>query len=171
MKKRLSIVLVLVMLLSLSVPAFAEEARYQNTRAVLKDLDGYDNVQYELAGVINFDRENYELVKISYKSSSSEYVSNFSLLFNEDESDVVLYMNPLIKFDESKMEQVLGAVNSINAQTTGVKLYVDTSDNSVSAELFLLVTKDSVVELTETGMGFMAAFTDKVYEQLSQFAA
>ena len=37
--------------------------------------------------------------------------------------------------------------------------------------LFLLVTKDSVVELTETGMGFMAAFTDKVYEQLSQFAA
>ena len=86
MKKRLSIVLVLVMLLSLSVPAFAEEARYQNTRAVLKDLDGYDNVQYELAGVINFDRENYELVKISYKSSSSEYVSNFSLLFNEDES-------------------------------------------------------------------------------------
>lgn len=171
MKKLLSFALVLTLLFALGIPAFAEDAKYQNTQAFLKDMAGYDNAQCELVGVIDFAGENYEQVKITYKSSSSEYISKFSILFNEDEKDVVLYMNPLIQFDESKLDQVLGAVNSINAQTTGLKLYVDTSDNTVSAELYLLVTKDSAVELTEMGLGFMVGFTDKIYEQLSEYAA
>lgn len=170
MKKLFSVALVFALLLTLSVPAFAEEAQYQNTRAFLEYIDGASNVQYELKGIISINDEHYEKVIVSYKSSASKYVSNFAALFNEDEMDVVLYMNPLIKFDESKLEQVLEAVNKINAETTGVKIYVDTTDNTVSAELYLLVTKDSVVELTaDMGLGFMARFTDKVYEALSQF--
>lgn len=171
MKKLLSVALVLALLLTLSVPAFAEEAQYQNTRAFLEYIDGASDVQSELVGIVNISGENYEQVRITYKSSNSDYISYFSVLFNEDEQDVVFYMNPLIKFDESKLDQVMEAVNSINAQTTGLKLYVDTSDNTVSAELFLLVTKDSVAELASTGLGFMVGFTDKVYEQLSQFEA
>ena len=172
MKKLFSVALVLAMLLTLSVPAFAEEAQYQNTRAFLKYIDGASNVQYELKGITSIGNENYEMVKISYKSSASEYISNFAALFNEDEMDVVLYMNPLIKFDESKLEQVLEAVNKINAETTGLKIYVDTTDNTVSAELYLLVTKESAAEITaDLGLGFMAGFTDKVYEALSQFEA
>ena len=169
MKKLLTMALVLAMLLSLGVPAFAEEAKYQNTKGFLKDVEGYTDLKTELTGVINFAGENYEQVKVSYKGSASDYTSNFSVLFNENEGDVVLYMNPLITFEESKMNEVMTAVNGINAGTTGVKVYVDTSDNSVSAELYLLVTEDSAVQLTETGIGFMIGFTDKVYEQLSQF--
>ena len=169
MKKLLTMALVLAMLLSLGVPAFAEEANYQNTKGFLKDVEGYTDLKTELTGVINFAGENYEQVKVSYKGSASDYTSNFSVLFNENEGDVVLYMNPLITFEESKMNEVMTAVNGINAGTTGVKVYVDTSDNSVSAELYLLVTEDSAVQLTETGIGFMIGFTDKVYEQLSQF--
>ena len=169
MKKLLSMALVLAMLLSLSVPAFAEEAKYQNTKGFLRDVEGYEDLKTELVGVIDFAGENYEQVKVSYKGSASDYTSNFSVLFNENEGDVVLYMNPLITFEESKMNEVMTAVNGINAGTTGVKVYVDTSDNSVSAELYLLVTADSAVQLTETGVGFMIGFTDKVYEQLSQF--
>ena len=169
MKKLLTMALVLAMLLSLGVPAFAEEAKYQNTKGFLKDVEGYADLKTELTGVINFAGENYEQVKVSYKGSASDYTSNFSVLFNENEGDVVLYMNPLITFEESKMNEVMTAVNGINAGTTGLKVYVDTSDNSVSAELYLLVTEDSAVQLTETGIGFMIGFTDKVYEQLSQF--
>ena len=51
-----------------------------------------------------------------------------------------------------------------------MKLYVDTSDNTVSAELLQLVTKDSVVELSLSAVGFLIGFTDKVYEQLADFA-
>ena len=169
MKKLLSMALVLAMLLSLSVPAFAEEAKYQNTKGFLRDVEGYEDLKTELVGVIDFAGENYEQVKVSYKGSASDYTSNFSVLFNENEGDVVLYMSPLITFEESKLNEVITAVNNINAGTTGLKLYVDTSDNSVSAELYLLVTADSAVQLTETGIGFMIGFTDKVYEQLSQF--
>ena len=169
MKKLLSMALVLAMLLSLSVPAFAEEAKYQNTKGFLRDVEGYEDLKTELVGVIDFAGENYEQVKVSYKGSASNYTSNFSVLFNENEGDVVLYMNPLITFEESKLNEVMTAVNNINAGTTGLKLYVDTSDNSVSAEMYLLVTADSAVQLTETGVGFMIGFTDKVYEQLSQF--
>ena len=170
MKKLLSMALVLAMLLSLSVPAFAEEAKYQNTKGFLRDVEGYEDLKTELVGVIDFAGENYEQVKVSYKGSASDYTSNFSVLFNENEGDVVLYMNPLITFEESKMNEVMTAVNGINAGTTGLKIYVDTSDNTVAAELLQLVTEDSVVDLSVSAVGFLIGFTDKVYEHLADYA-
>ena len=169
-KTVLSFALVLALLLSLSIPAFADGAAYQNTQAFLKQIDGYTDLSSTLVGVIDFAGENYEHVKLSYKGEASDYTSNFSILFNEDQEDIVVHMGQVIKFDESRLSEVLEAVNRINAQTTGVKLYVDTSDNTVSAELLQLVTKDSVVDLSLSAVGFLIGFTDKVYEQLSDFA-
>ena len=169
-KTVLSFILVFTLLLSLSVPVFADGAAYQNTRDFLKEIDGYTDLTSSLDGVISFAGENYEHVNLSYKGEGSDYTSNFSILFNESQDDIVVYMGQVIKFDESKMSEVLKAVNDINAQTTGMKLYVDTSDNTVSAELLQLVTKDSVVELSLSAVGFLIGFTDKVYEQLSDFA-
>ncbi len=169
-KTVLSFALVLALLLSLSIPAFADGAAYQNTDAFLKEIDGYTDLTATLVGVIDFAGENYEHVKLSYKGSASDYTSNFSILFNEDQEDFVVYMGQVIKYDGSRLSEVMTKVNSINAQTTGVKLYVNTSDNTVSAELLQLVTKDSVVELSMSAIGFLIGFTDKVYEQLSDFA-
>ena len=166
----LAFALVLTLLLSLGSPAFADTAAYQNTRAFLQEIDGYTDLTASLVGVIDFAGENYEHVKLSYKGDASDYTSNFSILFNEDQEDIVVYMGQVIKFDESRLSEVLEAVNRINAQTTGMKLYVDTSDNTVSAELLQLVTKDSVVELSLSAVGFLIGFTDKVYEQLADFA-
>ena len=134
-KNVLSFALVLTLLLSLSIPVFADGASYQNTQAFLREIDGYTDLSSTLVGVIDFAGENYERVKLSYKGDASDYTSNFSILFNEDEEDIVVYMGQVIKFDESRLSEVLEAVNRINAQTTGMKLYVDTSDNTVSAEL------------------------------------
>ena len=170
MKKLLSIALVLTLLLSLGIPAFADGTAYQNTGAFLSAIDGYTELTATLVGVIDFAGEKYEQVKLSYKGEASEYTSNFSILFNEDEEDVVLYMGQVIKFDESRLSEVIEQVNMINAQTTGMKLYVDTSDNTVSAELFQLVTKDSAADLSLTAVGFLVGFTDKVYEHLSDYA-
>ena len=169
MKKLLSAALILALLLALGVPAFAEEAKYENTKAFLNLVKDVEGLETELLGVIPFAGENYERVRVTYKSD--DYTSHFSVLFHEDEEDVVLYMNPLIKFDENKLDELVAELNSINARTTGLKLYADTSDNSVSAELYLLVTKDSAAELAATGVGLMVGFTDSVYESLSKFAA
>ena len=170
MKKLLSIALVLTLLLSLGIPAFADGTAYQNTGAFLSAIDGYTELTATLVGVIDFAGEKYEQVKLSYKGEASEYTSNFSILFNENQEDFVVYMGQVIKFDESRLSEVMEKVNSINAQTTGVKLYVNTSDNTVSAELLQLVTKDSVVDLSVSAVGFLIGFTDKVYERLADFA-
>ena len=169
-KNVLSFALVLTLLLSLSISVFADGASYQNTQAFLEAIDGYTDLSSTLVGVIDFAGENYEHVKLSYKGDASDYTSNFSILFNEDQEDIVVYMGQVIKFDESRLSEVLEAVNRINAQTTGMKLYVDTSDNTVSAELLQLVTKDSVVDLSVSAVGFLIGFTDKVYERLADFA-
>jgi len=166
----LAFALVLTLLLSLGSPAFADTAAYQNTRAFLQEIDGYTDLTASLVGVIDFAGENYEMVKLSYKGDASDYTSNFYILFNEDQEDIVLYMNQIIKYDGSRLTEVLTEVNRLNAQTTGVKLYVDTSDNTVSAELFQLVTKDSAAELSLSAVGFLIGFTDKVFERLSDYA-
>ena len=169
-KTILSFALVLTLLLSLGIPVFADGAAYENTRAFLNEIDGYTDLSSSLEGVIDFAGEKYELVKLSYKGEASDYTSNFSILFNEDQEDIVVYMGQVIKFDGSRLSEVLEAVNNLNAQTTGMKLYVDTSDNTVSAELMQLVTKESAVDLSLTAVGFLIGFTDKVYEQLADFA-
>ena len=169
-KTVLSFALVLALLLSLSIPAFADGAAYQNTDAFLKEIDGYTDLTATLVGVIDFAGENYEHVKLSYKGDGSGDTSNFSILCNENQEDCVVSMGTVIKYDGSRLSEGMEKVNSINAQTTGVKLYVNTSDNTVSAELLQLVTKDSVVELSMSAVGFLIGFTDKVYERLADFA-
>lgn len=170
MKKLLSMALVLAMLLSLSVPAFAADAEYNNTQAFLNDMKNEEGFTLDLAGVTDFAGEKYEEVDVSYKGELSKYTSNFSVFFNQDEKDIVYYMGQVIKFDESKLSDVLAEVNRINAQTTGLKLYVDTSDNTVSAELFLLVTKESAADLSLYGIGFFIAYTDGLYERLKDYS-
>lgn len=170
MKKLLFIALFLALLLSLSVPAFAADAAYQNTRTFLKEMDGYEGFDLNLAGVIDFAGEKYEEVDISYKGELARHPAEFSVLFNQDEEDIVYYMDSVIKFDESRLADVLAAVNSLNAQTTGLKMYVNTSDNTVSAELFLLVTKESAGELSLYGTGFFIAFADGVYDRLQDYS-
>jgi outer membrane lipoprotein-sorting protein len=169
-KSFLAFALVLTLLLSLGNIAFADTAAYQNTKAFLREIDGYTDLTATLVGVIDFAGENYEQVKLSYKGDASDYTSHFSILFNEDQEDIVLYMGQVIKFDESRLSEVMTEVNKLNAQTTGVKLYVDTSENTVSAELFQLVTKDSAAELSLSAVGFLIGFTDKVFERLSDYA-
>ena len=169
-KTILSFALVLTLLLSLGNIAFADTAAYQNTQAFLREIDGYTDLTATLVGVIDFAGENYEQVKLSYKGDASDYTSHFSILFNEDQEDIVLYMGQVIKYDGSRLTEVLTEVNRLNAQTTGVKLYVDTSENTVSAELFQLVTKDSAAELSLSAVGFLIGFTDKAFERLADYA-
>ncbi len=169
-KTLLPFALVLTLLLSLGISAFADTAAYQNTQAFLREIDGYTDLTATLVGVVDFAGENYEQVKLSYKGDASDYTSNFSIMFNEDQEDIVLYMGQVIKYDESRLSEVMTEVNKLNAQSTGVKLYVDTSDNTVSAELFQLVTKDSAVELSLSAVGFLIGFTDKAFEHLADYA-
>ena len=71
---------------------------------------------------------------------------------------------PVLNFASEKLSDVLTEVNQLNTGTTSVKLYVDTQKNVVMAELFLLATEDSLIDISLTGTGMLIGFTDQVYE-------
>ncbi len=71
---------------------------------------------------------------------------------------------PVLNFASEKLSDVLTEVNQLNAGTTSVKLYVDTQKNVVMAELFLLATEDSLIDISLTDTGMLIGFTDQVHE-------
>ena len=162
----------LALILSLSVPAFAMDARYDTTRAFLEELNTVEGFNGEVDSiVVNPSGDKYEMVVITYTGGEySQYVSSFIVLFAEDASKVLLRMPRLLYFDEKNLNEVIRAVNTLNANGTGTKLYVDESDNSVAAELYLLTTADSSTDIVARGLGHMLGYTDSAYETLSPYA-
>lgn len=170
MKKLLSFALVLALLLSLCVPAFAEEAQYALTKDFIQELNTVEGFSCEFNGTRQYGKHDYEAVYIEYAGGEfSDYTSKMTLLFAEDSSEMQFIMYNLCRFDAADLDEVVHAVNDLNADSSGVKLYVDKSDNTVTAELFLLSTEDSALDIAEVGVGFMISFTDSAYERLESF--
>ncbi len=166
-KSILSVILALTVLCCFSVSAFADDAQYPTTQEFLSMLDTVDGAEYDVSGIVS---EKYEKVTISYSGDLSDYKSNVTAYFSEDGEDVQFCMFNLIRFAEENLNNVMLAVNELNAQSSGVKLYVDTSDNSVTAELYLLTTPETAVEIALTGLGFTIGFTDAIYGELADYA-
>lgn len=170
-KAALALLLVLTLLLSLGSSAFAAEAQFKNTSEFVTEVGAIDGFTCE-PGEITTDASGnrYETVWLTYAGGEySDYTSRIFILFSEDCSDVEFRMYNLIRFDAKDFDAVLNKVNDINAQGTGVKLYVDTSDNSVTAELYLMTTEDAFLDISATGLGYMLAYTDSAFEQLNSF--
>ena len=166
-KRILSVMLTLAMLCCLGVSAFAEGAQYKTTQEFLSMLDTVDGVEYSVEGIVS---DTYEKVSISYSGDQSDYTSNIVAYFSEDGEEVQFSMFNMIDFAEEDLGDVLMAVNDLNAQSSGMKIYVDTSDNSVTAEFYLLTTPETAVEIALTGLGFAIGFTDGAYEALADYA-
>ena len=169
-KRLLAFAMILALLVCLGAPAFAEEAQYTTTKAVLKDLADVEGFKCEVKGIIEGDDAKYEMVSVSYEGDLSEYKSNIQLLFSEDCEEVQIYLYNLINFAPDKLAEVLDAVNDINAGGTGVKLFVDKSDNSVTAEMYQILCENDASDLTLMALGFMIGYTDTVYESLQSYA-
>ncbi len=170
-KRLLSLVMVLALLASLSAAAFAEEAQYKTTRDFLAYIADVDGFTYEVLDPIQDDSDNYEVVRVKYSGDISDYTSTMVLLFCEDCEEVQIYCYNLINFAEEDLSDVLVAVNNINAKGTGVKLFVDSSDNSVTAEMYQILCENDAADLAVMALGFMIGYTDTAYEQLQDYAA
>ena len=170
-KTVLSFALVLTLLLSLGSFAFAAEAQFETTREFVREVNAVDGFSCE-PGEITADASGlrYETVWVTYSGGDfSENASRIFALFAEDASDMEYRIYNLIRFDAKDFDAVLSAVNDINARGTGVKLHVDTSDNTVTAELYLLTTEDAFLDIAAVGLGFMLSYTDAAYAQLESF--
>ncbi len=170
-KRLLAIAVILALLVSLGASAFAEEARYQTTRAFLEAVADVDGFQCEVMDVVEADGENFEMVRVKYSGDISAYESNVQLLFSEDCAEVRIDLYNLISFSEEKLSDVFKAVNLLNSMPTCVKYYVDTSDNTVTASVFQILCEEDPAELTMMALGATIGYTDAAYEVLQEYAA
>ena len=137
-KSILALALTLALMLSLGVCAFADDAKFDATKAYVADMGKLEGTTctvqpdtVEINGIV------YEVVDVEYEGDLSEYKSYFKVDFSEDSSKILMIM-PILKFDEAKFADVLSAVNDINTNSTTAKLYADSESNTVYAEFFLL---------------------------------
>ena len=168
-KRTLAFTLSLLLMLSLSASAFA--AQYSFTEDFVRDINETTGFDCSVRDIWTDSSGNkYEPVDLVYTGGEfSAYKTRLTVLFCEDGSEVTLNLFNLINFDGSRTDDVIDAVNDYNASSTGVKLFVDLSDNSVTAEMYTLATPETATGIAETAVGFIIAFTDAAYEALRDF--
>ena len=173
--------LTLMLLLSLSVPAFAvkasgsagsaNEPQYKATKDFLADIVGADSVEAAFEGSTTIADTSYEIVAVTYSGDQSKYISNLKVLFNEAGDEVIVAMEHVYDFNEADLQAVMSDVNYYNASTVGAKLYVDTDSNCIDAELYVLTTPETVVDIAKDSLGFLIGFTDVVYDDFQVYNA
>ena len=172
-KAILALALTLALLLSVGVSAFTAGPQYESTKKFVEAIEKEDGVTYMVRDIISEGDKEYEEVIVTLKSDSlisDEGVAD--VYFSEDGTEV-LAAAPVIKFDQNDMVEVLQAVNAWNAYSygaTGVRFYVDTSDNTVMARLDLFTTKDSVAEVAPYAVGVLIGYIDQVADDLAIYA-
>ncbi len=168
-KRIFAFALILMLILSLSAPAFADDAQYTATKEYLEASKEVDGLECEYDGIIDFQGQNHEKLNVTYSGDLSDYTSFFYLLFSEDGEEILFYMPSIITCSDDDYADVLVDVNSLNARSTSVKLYLDEEDNSVIGELYLLSTPETASELALVGTGLLISFTDQIFELLTDY--
>lgn len=173
-KTLLALVLTLALLLSVGVSAFAAGPKYESTKKFVEAIEKEEGVTYMVRDTIYEGDKEYEEVIVTFKSDSlisDEGVAD--VYFSEDGTEV-LAAAPVIKFDQQDLADVLSAVNDWNGYSygaTGVRFYVDTSDNTVMARLDLFTTMNSLAEVAPYAVGVLLGMIDQVANDLAIYAA
>lgn len=189
MKKRVfAFALVLVLLCSLSVPAFAvdlkkntgspsqssaqspAQAQYKATQTFLRECAESD-IEAEYQGVVSFAGKTVEQVYVTYSGDLSDYISHISVFFNAEGDELMLFMARVFTFRQADLQGVISDVNYYNANSVGAKLYVDEEDCSIDAEMYMIATPETIVDVAEVSLGVLIAFTDQVYEDFQVYDA
>ncbi len=162
MKKLLAVLLSAILCLT-AVSAWAAE--YANTTDFCHMLDDY-GIQYTLSGV---DSDGDELVLIDNSDSNGhEYTIN--VYFTEDNELIFMRVYYFISYDVTDYTAVALACNELNYNYKYVKIYADQSDNTVTADLDLIVRKgQSIGDIAMDGLSYLAQILEKSYQVLGQY--
>ena len=169
-RRILTFALILVLMFSLSVSAFADDAKHQSTKEYMDALSTVAGISCEPGEIVKLAGKEYEIVSVRYSGDRTWHESAFVAGVCEDGTDVILSMN-FLQFDPKNLVDVLLAVNDLNAGTTGTKIYVDRSDNTIAAEMYLIMGEEMDRDIALTGTTTFIGFTDTMYDSLVQFAA
>ena len=131
MKKRIALLLAVVLAVSVSVPALAAEAQYENTRLLIRELDEL-GTEYRVLGIDTSDDNEDEMLLID---------DAFTILcyFSKDDSFIYIRVNDLIRYDPAELNALLPELNRLNATYLFSNWYADESDNTVNVKMDMVV--------------------------------
>jgi len=173
----LALTLTLLLLLSIGTCAFAADAKYAPTKKYVEAMAELDGATCTVDGdMLTLGNSTFERVKVDYDGDGdiSKYKSHFNVFFTDESADQpiqILMSMRIMNFDEKDLADVLSDVNAYNANSASVKLYADTSDNSIMAELYLLANEATVQDISLFATGLFIRFTDNAYESLEKYEA
>lgn len=102
---------------------------YESTQQFLKAMDSKD-LHYDYDGT---DEHGDDVVVTGF---SGNYISpRIIFFFYEDNENLTIRTDDLVKFPEDKLNDMLAAVNEQNVRYRFVKFVVDMRDNTIHAEM------------------------------------
>lgn len=129
--KFVTVLCLAALLFTASAPAHAASTKYTSTRNFLSYLDS-KGVKYKYVGVDGKDEE----VTVSY--SLENFSSMTCKLFFRDDDEVNLRVYDIV-YANNRTDYVLSTINSLNYEYKYAKFVLDTSDNSIRAEMDMFI--------------------------------
>lgn len=165
-KKIFAVLLILGLILSLSVSAFAVTAQYGPTQEFLKVLDR-EGHKFNYMGI---DEDDDEQVNLTFAGDKLDTI-DIKVFFDEDLDSVSMRVWSIIYFDEADLTKVLEQVNTLNNDYKYVKFVVDTDDMSVDAEIDAPLRDDkNAGEIAYDALYYIVKIVDEGYPELKAFA-
>lgn len=166
MKKLASILLALMLLCTALVPAVAEEAVYASTAAFMQTLDE-NNMIYTYEGV---NDSGNEVLIIPMEDDEQGFSFNVTMFFTGDLENATLYVWNLINYDPAYVYEVAYACNQCNYNSTYMKFYADETDNTVTAERWVIFRDHDVAEIVGEAFGGLLKEIENFYSVLAPYA-
>lgn len=160
MKKIISVFMILFIVASFSLPASAVSASYSSTKSFIYILDD-NNIKYTVNGIVEDD---YECVSVNNSGDYFNYTIKY--FFDSNLENASLRVWDIITFNDSDFYNVLKVVNDFNASHKYGRLYVDESDNTVTAASDLIFRTHDVDEICLEATLYIVQTIDEAYKDL-----
>ena len=166
LKKALAVLLVVMLFLSISIPAFAVNTQYSTTKEFLSVLSR-EKLKYRYMGVGEDDKEE---VTLSYTGDNWDDIF-INIFFDEDLDSVSLRCWNIVDFDEKDRAEALELCNRFNNEYKYVKFVMDENDWSIGAEMDVPIREgEESAECVYDALYYIVTIADDAYPELSKIA-
>ena len=162
MRKLVLFAVLVTLLLTFSL-AFAvpNNVTYQNTRRFLETMDD-NEIKYSYMGI---DDTNDEEVKTEFSYSGGSL--SVRIWFTEDNELCSIRIWNLIDINPAYLDSAYRICNDLNSKYKYTTFYVDTSDNSITVSLDVILRNTaSSGEIAYEGLMHILSIADQAYEDL-----
>lgn len=163
MKKLISAVLCVVLMLTIIPACYAETPAFDLTKSIMDEFDD-DGYKYTFHGYQDDDKE-VEKITISF---SGDYIDSmkFTIFVKESTNRISILCYDVISYNDKDFSKVLRAVNRLNYDYNFAKFYCDDTDDTVTAEWVGYGYKDTAGEMVGDIIHMLGTIIDEAYNDV-----